>query len=112
MRSGCGEAVDLRQMLLPRQHEFGGGQRVGELAGFLRDLKRVEAGDTDRQYDRNPDGDHISARQHKRFFAVPRQRQMEKPEGRGAGSCEDAERERDPCRQRGCRDQDRRKEKK
>src|SRR6185437_6929150 len=32
---GGGKAVELRQMLLARQHQFGGGQRVGKLARLL-----------------------------------------------------------------------------
>ena len=47
VRGGGGEPVELREMLLARQHQFGGGQRVGELARFLGDLPGVDADEAD-----------------------------------------------------------------
>ena len=41
MRGGCRKPVELRQMLLACQHQFGRRQRVGELAGFLGQLPSV-----------------------------------------------------------------------
>ena len=112
MRGGGGEAVELGQMLLAGQHQFGGGQRVGKLAGVLGDLDRIEAGDADREQDREPDPEQIDRRQHQRFFALPRQRQMEEHQRRGAGHREDAERDGQPDRQRRRRDQHRGQEQK
>ena len=88
VRGGGGKAVELGQMLLARQHQFGRGQRVGELAGLLGDLERVEAGDADREHDREPDAEQVDRRQHQRFVAVPRQRQMKEDQRGGAGDRE------------------------
>ena len=107
MRGGSGEAVDLGQMLLARQHQFGRGQRIGKFSRLLGHLERIEAGDADREHDREPDAEQIDRRQHQRVFAVPRQRQMEEHQRRGAGDREQAERDRHPDRQRRRRDQDR-----
>ena len=49
MRRGGGEAVELRQVLLAFQHEFGRRKRVGELAAFLGDLPRVDRNIADRR---------------------------------------------------------------
>ena len=38
VRGGGREPVELREMLLARQHQLGRRQRVGELARFLGDL--------------------------------------------------------------------------
>ena len=54
MRRGGSEAVELRQMLLARQHQLGRRQRIGELAGFLGDLPRIDADIADREQDREP----------------------------------------------------------
>ena len=45
VRGGGGEAVELREMLLARQHQLGRGQRLGELARFLGDAPGVDAGE-------------------------------------------------------------------
>ena len=71
------KTVELGQMLFPRQHEFGGRQRVRKLARFLGDLKRIEAGDADGDHDRKPDAEQIDRRQHQGIVAVPRQREDE-----------------------------------
>ena len=107
MGGGGGKAVELGQMLLARQHQFGRGQRIGKLARLLGDLERIEAGDADREHDREPDAEQIDRRQHQRVVAVPRQRQMEEHQRRGAGDREHAERDRQPDRQHRRRDQDR-----
>ena len=101
------KAVDLGQMLLARQHQLGRRQRVGKLAGLLGDLERVERGDADCEQDREPDPEQIDRRQHQRIVAVPRQRQMEEHQRRGAGNREYAKRDRQPDRQGGCRNQNR-----
>jgi hypothetical protein len=107
MRGSGGEAVDLCEMLLSREHQFGRGQRVRKFAGLLGDLERVKTGDADREQDREPDAEQIDRRQHQRVVAVPRQRQMEKPERGSAGDREHADRDREPDRQRRRRDQHR-----
>src|SRR6185312_3102017 len=105
-----GEPVELGQMLLARQYELGGGQRVRKLARFLCDLERIKAGDADREHDREPDTDQIDRRQDQRLVAVPRQRLVKKNQQRRAGNGQQAERDGQPHRQRGRRDQDRRQE--
>ena len=55
VRGGGGQAVELREMLLARQHQFGGGQRVGELARFLGDLPGIDADESDGEQEREPD---------------------------------------------------------
>ena len=107
VRGGGGKAVELGQMLFAGQHQFGGGQRVGELAGLLGDLERIKAGDADREHDREPDAEQIDRRQHQRIVAVPRQRQMEEHQHGGTGDRERAERDRQPYRQRRRRNQHR-----
>ena len=97
-------------MLLARQHQLGGGERVGKLARLFGHLKRIEAGDADRQHDREPDAEQIDRRQHQRLVRVPRQRQMEKHQYGSAGDRQHAERHRQPHRQHGCRNQDRHQE--
>ena len=59
VRGGGGEAVELRQVLLARQHEFGRRQRIGELARFFGDLPRIDADEADREQDREPDAEHV-----------------------------------------------------
>ena len=71
VRGGGGKAVDLGQMLLARQHQFGRRQRVGKLARLLGDLERIEAGDADREHDREPDAEQIDRRQHQRIVDCP-----------------------------------------
>ena len=110
MRGGGRKPVELGQMLLARQHQLGGGERVGQLARFLGDLEGIEAGDADREHDREPDAEQIDRRQHQRLLGIPGQRQIEKAERRGAGDREQAERDGEPHRQRGRRNQHRREE--
>jgi hypothetical protein len=109
---GCrgGKAVELGQMLLARQHQLGRGQRVGELARFLGDLERVEAGDADREHDREPGAGEIDRRQHQRIIRVPWQRQVPEDQERGAGHGQQADAEGQPGGQRRGRDQDGREE--
>ena len=110
VRGGGGKAIDLGQVLLAGQHQFGRGQRVGQFSGFLGDLERIERGDSDRDHDREPDAQQIDRRQHHRIVAVPWQRQMEKHQCRGAGDRKHTKCNGQPDWQRRCRDQDRREE--
>ena len=110
MGCGCGEAVELGEMLLARQHQFGRGERIGEFSRLLGDLERVEAGDADREQDREPDAEQVDRRQHQRIIALPRQWQMKEHQRRRAGDREAAECYRQPDRQARRRDQDRREE--
>src|SRR3954452_23151077 len=43
MRSSGGEAVELRKMLLARQHQLGGGEGIRQLACLLGQLPRMHA---------------------------------------------------------------------
>ncbi|MEY9444996.1 hypothetical protein ABIE82_002444 [Bradyrhizobium diazoefficiens] len=107
VRGRGGEAVELGQMLLARQHQFGRGERIRKLARLLGDLERVKAGDADREHDREPDADEIDRRQHQRIVGIPGQRQVEEEQDRGAGDRQHAKPEGEAGRQRGCRDQHR-----
>ena len=42
VRGGGGEPVELREMLLAREHELGRGERVGELARLLGELPGMQ----------------------------------------------------------------------
>ena len=70
VRGGRGKPVELRQMLLARQHQLGRGQRVGELARFLGDLPGVDADEADREQDREPHAHHVDRRQLQRIVAA------------------------------------------
>ena len=72
VRGGGGQAVELGQMLLARQHQFGRGERIGELARFLGDLPRVNADIADGEQDREPDADHVDFGELKRVLGIPR----------------------------------------
>ena len=48
MRGRGREPVELREMLLAREHQLGRGQRVGHQPAFLGDLPRVGADEDDR----------------------------------------------------------------
>ena len=74
VRGRGGKAVELREMLLARQRQFGRRQRVGELARALGDLPRIGADEADREHDREPEPEHKERRQRERVFAHPRQR--------------------------------------
>ena len=76
VRGGGRKPVELRQMLLARQHQFGRGQRLGDLPAFLGDLPRIDADEADREQDREPDAEQIDPRQLERIVGVPRQRIM------------------------------------
>ena len=107
MRRGSRQPVQLGEMLLACQNQFGRRERVGQLAGLLRDLERIKTGDPNREHDGKPDAEQIDRRQHQRVLAVPRQRQMEKDQHGGARHCEAAERHSQPDRQRGRGNQNR-----
>ena len=110
VRGGGRQSVELREMLLARQHQFGGGQRVGELARFLGDLPSIDADEADGEQDREPDADHVDRRQLQRIVAVPRQRIMREHQHGRAGHREGAEHQREARRQRGRRQQHRTQE--
>jgi hypothetical protein len=54
---GGRKPVQLRQMLLPLQHQFGGGKRIGQLAGLHRDTIGIEGGKGHGRGDRAPDAE-------------------------------------------------------
>ena len=112
MGGGGGEAVDLGQMLFAGQNQLGRRQRTGQLARLLCHLERVEAGDADREHDREPDSGEIDRRQPQRIVDIPRQRQMSEAQYRRAGDREHAERHGQPRRQCGSGDQHRRQKQK
>ncbi len=58
VRGGGGEPVELREMLLARQHQLGGGERVGELARLLADLPGIDADEAHAEQDRQPHAHH------------------------------------------------------
>ena len=45
------QAVELRQMLLAREHELGRGQGLGDLPALLGDLPGIDADEADREQD-------------------------------------------------------------
>ena len=112
MRGGGGEAIELREVLLAGQHQFGGRERVGQFARLFGDLERIKAGDADRDQDREPDPEQIDRRQLQRLVALPGQRQMEKAQHGCAGNGENTERDGQADRQRRRRDQHRRQKQK
>ena len=105
MRGGGCQAIELREMLFPRQHQLGSSQCVRQFAGLLGDLECVKTGDANRHQDREPDPEQVDWRQHQRLLALPRQRHMEEDQRGGACDRERAERDRQPDRQRRRRDQ-------
>ena len=94
-------------MLLAREHQLGGGQRVGELAGFFGDLPSVDADEADSQQDRKPDANHVERWQLQRIVAVPRQRVMHEHQHGRAQYRQRAEQQREARRQGGRRQQHR-----
>ncbi len=101
------QPVELREVLLARQHQLGRRQRVGELAGFLGDLPGMQADERDREQDGKPHAHDIDRRQLERRLGVPRQRIVHEHEHGRAGDGEAAEHQRHARRQRGGRDQHR-----
>ena len=62
VRGGGGEPVERRQMLLALQHQFGGGERVGEQPRLLGDAQGIDAGEGDRGEHRHPHAGDIDER--------------------------------------------------
>ena len=56
------QTIELCQVMLAGQHQFGRRQGVGELAGFLDDLPSIDADIADRQHQREPHADHVERR--------------------------------------------------
>ena len=107
MRGGGGEAVKLRKVLFARQHQFGRGKRVRKLARLFGDLPGIDADESDREQDAEPDTHHVDRRQLQRVVDVPRQRVVHENENGRAGDGKAAENQRETGRQRGCREQNR-----
>ena len=104
--------VELRQMLLAREHELGRGQRLGDLPALFGDLPGIDADEADREQDRKPDAQQIDPGQFERIVGVPRQRIMREHQHGRAYHGEHAEDDGDARRQRGRRQQHGRQEQK
>ena len=63
VRGGGSEAVELREVLLAREHQLGRGERVGQEPRLLGDLPRVGADHPERHQEREPDAEPIDRRQ-------------------------------------------------
>src|SRR5262249_20360539 len=71
---GGSKSVDLREVLLARQYQLGGGQRVGKLALLLRELPSVHGDESEREQGREPYSHDVRRRQRKGLVRIPRQR--------------------------------------
>src|SRR5262249_60106982 len=80
VRGGGREAVELREVLLAREHQLGGGERVGEQARFLGDLPSIDANEAEREQEREPYPEHVFRRQDQRVIALPRKRHVKEHE--------------------------------
>ena len=80
MRSRRRESVELREMLLARQHQLGRRQRVGEIARLLGDAPGVDAGEGEAQHERDPVSELVVERQHRPVGPGPGQRQVKAAE--------------------------------
>lgn len=78
-------------MLLALEDEFGGGQRVGQLARFLRDPEHIDGGEGDSREYGEPHAGDIDARNFELCTRDPWQRQVK--EDQQAGSCENEDRQ-------------------
>ena len=107
---GRRQSIELRQMLLARQHQFGRRQSLGDLPALFGDLPGIDPDEADREQDREPDSEQIDPRQFQRIVGVPRQRIMHEHQRRRAHDGESTQHDRDARRQRRCRKQHRRKE--
>ena len=112
MRGGGGEAVKLRKVLLARQHQFGRGQCVRKLTRLFGDLPGIDADESDREQDAEPDAHHVDRRQLQWVIDVPRQRVVHENKNRGADHGKAAEDQCETGRQRGRRQQNRTEKKK
>ena len=74
VRGGGREPVELREMLLAREHQLGRGERVRHQAALLGDLPRIGADEHDRHQVRDPDRQDVERRQHQLLVDGPRQR--------------------------------------
>ena len=50
--AAAAKSVELRKMLLAREHQFGRGERIGQLPRLLGDLPGIDADEADREQDR------------------------------------------------------------
>ena len=76
MGRGGRQAVELRQVLLAGEHQFGRGQSVGKLPRFLGDARRVNAGESGAEHDREPGAQAEHRRQIELLAREPGQRQV------------------------------------
>ena len=107
MGGGGGEPVQLGEVLLARQHEFGRRERRRDLAQLLGDLPGIHADISEGEKVREPDAEHVDARQFEPAFARPGQREMSDHEHARTGHRESREHQGEPHRQGGRRDQHR-----
>ena len=84
VRRGGGEAVELGQVLLARQHELRGGERLGELARFLGHPPGIDAREGRSEEDRRPDAGDIDERNVEGLAGKPGQGLVHQDEERGA----------------------------
>ena len=105
------QAVELGEVLLAGEHQFGRGQRLGELACLLGDAPSVDACERDAEQDGGPDAAHVEERQLRvRPASSPGQRTVRQHEQGRAADREEAQAQRPLRRERGGRDQNRRQE--
>ena len=100
---GGGQAIELRQMLFARQHEFGGGQRAGQLARLLGDPIGVDRDKHRPGRERHPGADAVKRRQLQRLAAPPRQRLVGERQRRAQSQRQDEQGKDAGRRQRGRR---------
>ena len=102
-----GKSVELREVLLARQHKLRRRQRIRKLARLLGDLPRIDADITDRQQRREPHADNIGFRKLQRLFALPGELIVEEDQHRRAQHGKNPEQQSHARRQCCRRDQDR-----
>ena len=102
MRRRRRQAVQRREMLLALQHQFGGGECVGEQPGFLGNAPGVDRREGDRRQNRHPHAGDVDERNGQRLAGIPGQWEM--PEDQRARHQHDqaAEQRGHAQRQRGC----------
>jgi hypothetical protein len=104
------QAVELGEVLLAGEHELGGRERLGELAGPPRDPPGIDARERRAEQDRGPDPAHIEEGQLERRAAIPGQRLVHEHEERRRADREEAQAEGPLRGERRGRDQDGRQE--
>src|SRR5262249_40600389 len=110
VRGGSSQPVELRQMLLAFQHQFGRCKGFGELAALFSDLPRIDADEDDREENREPNCERVDEWQFDRLFAFPRQRVVDEQKHRREQHRETAKHQGETRGQRGCAEQDGRDE--